>query len=145
MQHVASTAAILEADESKAETGDAGPHPPAAVRLRQVAQEWQQREDGYAPANGADGHGAHAIDVHRLNFGDFECLLAEFEFGNFWPAEFVATHGAFETFALAIANLALDGFRPIGVADRRVFAFTHAAHITVCKSREWALHTGLAS
>ncbi len=57
------------AQQAQAEPRQAGPQPPQPAGLLEVAVERQQRDEGDEPEPHADLHGAHAVDVERLDVG----------------------------------------------------------------------------
>jgi hypothetical protein len=62
-------AAVLEAQQTKADSRQAGPDPPPAPRIVQLRPEESEHDECERPQDGDDGNRANAVDVHRLELG----------------------------------------------------------------------------
>ena len=94
------------------------PSPARAVHIHHVrscASRVPKGDGGDAPDDGADGHGADAVDIHGLDRGDAVGGAADLELGDLGASELVTTCGALETGPLAMTELALDRRRPVAV------------------------------
>src|SRR5690606_18872836 len=85
-QTPAAATAVLDADQAQPEPGERGPQPPLGAVLAQGLPERDEGDRGDRPQHGADRHGAHTVDIHRLRFGDFVRRLADLDLGDLWMA-----------------------------------------------------------
>jgi hypothetical protein len=62
---VTSLSRVFEPQQSEADTGQAGPQPPAHLPLDQVVAQERKNDEHNRPQHGADGHSPNAVDVKR--------------------------------------------------------------------------------
>src|SRR3954467_8184075 len=64
------TGAVVPADEAGTEAGHARPEPPQVAVLLEASPEGEEQHERDRPERGADLHGAHPVEVERLDRSD---------------------------------------------------------------------------
>ena len=84
----------IQAEQTQADPGQAGPEPPLLAVVLEPSVERQQGDEPDQPEGGADLDGAHAVDVQGLDVRDEERPLAELVLHRLVVAKFHGCHAS---------------------------------------------------